>query len=92
MYVLIMDDNFPKCNDPPIQRVASVFLQAIASLDIPDHTLVLTGYLEYYGLAFEEEGTQVIVKEEGEQVLTVAFDEYNRLTNLAANIKPHRDT
>jgi uncharacterized protein DUF6882 len=91
-FVLIKDENFPRCTEPPLAHIASVFPQAIASLDIPDHKLALTGYLEYYGLAFEEVETQVVVKEESEPVLTASFDELNRLTKLEATIKPRPET
>ena len=91
-FLLIKDENFPRCTEHPLARIASVFPQAISSLDISDHRLAFLGYLEYYGLVFEEEGNRIVVEEEGEQVLTAAFDELNRLTNLDANIKPRRES
>ena len=91
LFVLIKDEHFPKCPDPPLRRIATVFPQAIASLDIPDHRLALAGYLEYYGLAFEADGTQIVVKEGGRAVLTASFDELNRLKKLEATVKPHQE-
>ncbi len=91
-FVLIKDENFPRCTEPPLARIASVFPQAIASLDIPDHRLAFTCYLEYYRLAFEEKGAEVVVKEGNEPVLTAAFDELNRLTKLEAMIKHRRES
>lgn len=88
LYVLIMDDNFPKCTEPPLQRVATVFPQAIAVLDIPDHRLAFTSYLDWYKLAHESDGNRVIVRESGEPVLTATFDEHNRLTHLEATLNP----
>jgi hypothetical protein len=91
-FVLIKDENFPRCTEPPLRRLTSVLPQAISSLDIPNHRLALTGYLEYYGLPFQQEGTEVVVRENGEAMLTATFDELNRLTKLEATITPHRDT
>ena len=88
LFVLIMDENFPKCQDPPLQRIATVFPQAIASLDIPDHKLALTGYLDSYKLGFEQDGDKIVVKEDGEAVLTAMFDEQNRLTGLEVRVNP----
>jgi hypothetical protein len=87
LFVLIMDENFPKCTDPPLQRIATVFPQAIASLEIPDHRLALASYLDHYGLGHEQDGDKLVVKESGEAVLTATVDEHNRLTNLEARLK-----
>ena len=92
LFVLIMDDNFPKCQDPPLQRIATVFPQAIASLEIPDHKLALSGYLDSYGLSHEQDGDKIVVKEDGEPVLTATFDELNRLTNLEVKLKAEADS
>lgn len=91
LFVLIMDENFPKCPDPPLQRIATVFPQAIASLDIPDHNLALTGYLDHYGLSYERDDDKIVVKEMGEAVLTATFDELGRLTNLEVKLKTEGD-
>jgi hypothetical protein len=52
-YLLIKDDAFPLCSDAPVARIASVFPQAISSLEIPDHKVAFIGYLEFYGLTFD---------------------------------------
>ena len=94
-YLLIQDENFPVCQEPPLARLLSVFPQAISSIEIPDHRLALIGYLDYHGIGFEETVSQVVVKENGEEVLTATFDEQKRLTNLEARIdaaKASRDT
>jgi hypothetical protein len=88
LYVLIMDESFPKCPDPPVQRITTVFPQAIAELDIPDHRLAFTSYLDWYKLAHESDGDRVIVRENGEPVLTATFDDLNRLTHLEATLNP----
>ncbi len=87
LYVLIMDENFPKCPDLPLQRIATVFPQAIASLEIPDHKLALVGYLDHYSFVHEPDGDRIVVKEKGEVVLTATFDEQNRLTNLEVRLE-----
>lgn len=91
LFVLIMDENFPKRTDPPLQRVATVFPQTIASLEVPDHKLALAGYLDHYGLTHEQDGDKIVVKENGEPVLTAAFDAQNRLTKLEAKLKAVAD-
>ena len=87
-FLLIKDDAFPKHTDPPLQRIASVFPQAISNIDIPNHKLALMGHLEFYGLAHEQEGDKIMVKENGEPVLTAMFDKRNRLTKLDVTIGP----
>ena len=85
-FVLIEDENFPKNTEPPLQRIASVFPQAIASIEIENHGEALTGYLEHYSLVGEVEGNTLVVREDGEAVLTAAFDEEDRLAKLEVSI------
>lgn len=85
-FLLIQDENFPEYNESPLQRIASVFPQAIATIDIPNHKLAFGGYLEHYGLVGEVEGDTLIVKDNSEAVLTAAFDDQDRLTKLDAAI------
>jgi len=87
LFVLIMDENFPKCTDQPLQRIATVFPQAIASLEILDHRLAFMCYLDSYKLIHEQHGDKIVVKENDEPMLTATFDEQNRLTNLEATLK-----
>ena len=87
-FLLIQDENFPKNTEPPLQRIASVFPQAIASIEIANHRQALAGYLEHYGLVGETEGDTLVVKEDGEAVLTAAFDEQDRLAKLDVSIRP----
>ena len=46
-FLLINDEAFPRNTDPPLQRIASVFPQAISGIDIPNHKLALMGHLKY---------------------------------------------
>jgi hypothetical protein len=85
-FVLIQDESFPKPTEPPLVRIASVFPEAISAIEIPDHRLALMGHLDHYGLAYEEEAGKVLVKENGEAVLTAEFDELNRLTQLNVTV------
>jgi hypothetical protein len=87
LFVLIKDENFPKCPDPPLRRIAKVFPQVIASLEIPDHKLALAGYLGHYGLSHERDGDNLVVKENGEAVLAATFDDQNRLTALEVKLE-----
>ena len=81
-FLLIQDENFPKNTETPLQRIASVFPQAIASIDIPNHRDALAGYLEHYGLVGEAEDDMLVVREDGEAVLTAVFDVIERLAKL----------
>lgn len=88
LFVLIKDKNFPRCTEPPLQRLISVFPQAISTLEIPDHRLALTDYLDHHGIGYEQDAVKVVVKEDGEPVLIATFDDLKRLTHLEANLKP----
>ena len=90
LFVLIQDETFPRCTDPPLARIATVFPRAISALDLADHRLALAGYLRSYGLPFEEASDRILVRDQGEPVLTATFDDLNRLTNLEATLKPSR--
>jgi hypothetical protein len=76
-FVLIQDESFPKSTEPPLVRIASVFPQAISSIEIADHRLALIGYLEHYGLVGQDEEGKLVVKADGQAVLVAAFDELN---------------
>jgi hypothetical protein len=86
LFVLIKDENFPRCTEPPLQRIATIFPQAISSLNIPNHPLAFSGYLDDYGLAYERDQDQIVVKENGVPVLTASFDEQDRLAKLEATL------
>lgn len=90
-FLLITDERFPRCSAPPLARIASVFPQALAALDIPNHKAALAGYLESYGLAFESEPARIVVKEQDEPVLTGTFDEQDRLTHLEITLKAEEE-
>jgi len=81
-FLLIKDETFPKHADPPLQRIATIFPQAIASIEIPDHKLALMGHLEYYGLPYKDLGSEIVVMEGSERLLTATFDYDHRLTQL----------
>lgn len=86
-FLLITDERFPRCSEPPLGRIASVFPQALAALDIPNHKIALAGYLESCGLAFESEPARIVVKEKDEPVLMATFDEQERLTHLEVTLR-----
>lgn len=90
LFVLIKDEAFPACTEAALIRIASVFPQAIASLDIPDHQIALEKYLDSYGLAIEASDRRIIARQNGEVVLTATFDESNRLAKLNVAQKPEQ--
>jgi hypothetical protein len=87
LFLLIQDDIFPRCQEPPLARIASVFPQAIAAPDIANHRLALAGHLAHYGIDGRDEGDRVLVREAGQPVLTATFDEVDRLTKLNVTVK-----
>jgi len=87
VFLLIKDAKFPRSNESPLARLATVFPQAISTFSIADHRLALKSYLDGAGIAHVKEGNAVIVKEGRETVLMATFDKQNRLTNLEATLK-----
>src|SRR5262249_21316260 len=87
LFLLIQDDIFPRCQEPPLARIASVFPQAIAALDIPNHRLALAGHLVHYALDAQDGRARVVVRKAGQPVLTANFDEVDRLTKLDVTVK-----
>ncbi|MBL8793997.1 MAG: hypothetical protein JNM56_08830 [Planctomycetia bacterium] len=85
-YLLIQCNAYPKNTEPPLARIASVFPQAIAAMEIPNHKLALAGYLGHYGLAGQDDAGKLVVKEDGQAVLVAAFDEQERLTKLEVTV------
>lgn len=86
LFLLIRDDIYPRCQESPLARIATVFPQAIAALDIPNHRLALTGHLEYHGLGSTAMGHQIVAMENGQPLLTATFDERDRLSKLDVRI------
>lgn len=91
LFVLIKDEKFPKCPDPPLRRIATIFPQVLTSFDISDHKLALTGYLDHYGLGYERDGEKLLVKDHGEVVLAATFDDQNRLTALEVELESNAE-
>ena len=87
LFTLIIDDAFPKCSDPPLQRVVAIFPQAISLLGISDHRAALLRYLGFYGFSPKDYGRTLTVSEGGRVVLTAKFDEQNRLTGMEAELQ-----
>ena len=85
-FLLIKDEKFPRSKESPLARLPHIFPQAISAFAIPDHRLALTSYLDQHGITYNNEGNTVIVKEGGNIVLTAAFDDQKRLTNLDARL------
>lgn len=85
-YLLIMDDSFPRNTDEPLSRIATVFPQAIAALEVSNHRLALLSYLASYGILGRTEGSTVIVDDSDKPAMRATFDEQNRLIHLEANL------
>jgi hypothetical protein len=81
-FLLVKDEAFPRPDVPPLLRIATLFPQALAALDLGDHKVALTHYLAYHRLTGEAAAETLVVRDDDGQVLTAAFDEYQRLTRL----------
>jgi hypothetical protein len=92
LFALVADTNFPECPDPPLRRVADVFPQALAALDLPDHRRAFMGHVCHRGLSAAADGDRVIVRAGGES-LTATFDDLHRLARLevAADAVPEEN-
>jgi hypothetical protein len=82
IFVMIIDETFPKFPYPICHRIVSIFPQIFTSFDIPNHRLALTTYLSSHDLNYHNDDRQILVKKDGINVLTATFDEQNRLTTL----------
>lgn len=80
--LLITDDELQLQVNDPLQRILTVFPQAISAMEIADHREALQGYLEHYGFEPEEEGSALLLREQGQEVLRAEFDELGRLREL----------
>ena len=86
VFLLIDDETLPPPIENPLLRLSTVFPQAIANLPITDHRQALCAYAAFLGLAFEEEGQRVVIRNEAGGRLTADFDEQGRLTGLSGNV------
>lgn len=82
VFLLITDERLQLLVDDPLQRILTVFPQAISAIEIADHREALQGYLEHYGFEAEDKGDALFLREKGEEVLQAEFDEHMRLTEL----------
>lgn len=87
-YLLIMDESFPRNTDEPLSRIATVFPQAIAALEIPNHRLAFLAYLASYGILGRSDGNRVLVDGSNKPAMTAIFDEQNRLIRLLTAAQP----
>mgnify|MGYP001214777150 CR=1 FL=1 len=86
-FLLIKDSNFPRNDDSPSARLATVFPQAISAISINNHRSALQGYLEAHMLKGQEEGDRLVVLENGQPLMSATFDEHDRLVRLEATLK-----
>ncbi|MCA9178530.1 MAG: hypothetical protein KDB14_28915 [Planctomycetales bacterium] len=84
--LLITDDKLQLQVDDPLQRILSVFPQAISAMEIADHREALRGYLEHYGFDAESEGNALLLRQQGQDVLRAEFDEHGRLRELKGTL------
>ena len=85
-FLLITDERLQLQVDYPLQRILTVFPQAISAMEIADHREALRGYLEHYGFEAESEGDALLLRQQGQEVLRAEFDELGRLRELKGTL------
>lgn len=81
-FLLITDEQLELKVDDPLQRILTVFPQAISAMEISDHREALRGYLEHYGFEPQDQDGALVLHEDDEVVLRAEFDDLGRLTKL----------
>lgn len=84
--LLITDERLQLKVEEPLQRILSVFPQAISAMKLADHREALRGYLEHYGFEPEDEGDALVLQEQGHEVLRAELDEHGRLRELKGTL------
>jgi hypothetical protein len=86
VWLLITDEQLQFPVAAPLQRILTVFPQAISVGDVPHHREALRGYLEHYGFEPEDRDGALVVRAAGEEVLRAEFDELGRLRTLKGTL------
>lgn len=85
-FLLITDEQLLFQVDDPLRRIMTVFPQAIAAMELPDHREALWGYLEHYGFQPRELNGSLVLTQDGQEVLRAEFDEHRRLRELKGTL------
>lgn len=91
LFVLITDEKLELPVENKIVRATRMIPECISTLEITDHRRATAKYLRQNGFDVESEGRQLVVREDGEPVLTAEFDELNRLTRLQSHVNPSNE-
>lgn len=86
VFLLITDERLQLLVADPLQRILTVFPQAISAIEIADHREALQGYLFHYGFEPEVDGKALLVRQHGQEVLRAEFDELGRLRELKGTL------
>ncbi len=89
--LLITDERLQLQVEEPLQRILTVFPQAISAFEIAEHQEALQGYLFHYGFEPEVDGKSLLVRQHGQEVLRAEFDELGRLRELKGTLDKRRD-
>ncbi len=85
-FLLITDDRLQFEVHDPLQRILTVFPQAISALEMSNHREALQGYLLHYGFAPDHDGSALLLCEPGQEVLRAQFDVHGRLQELKGRL------
>lgn len=82
MLLLIQDNDYPRRTYDPIQRIAHIFPQLIATVPFSDHRTALYHYCQSYGLAVQSEPQELVALAKDGAALQATFDAQGRLSSL----------
>lgn len=88
LFVLITDDKLQLPVENKVVRATRVIPECISALEIKDHRAATTAYLRQNGFDVIGDAGKILVRSDGQPVLTVEFDKMNRLSKLESQLKP----
>lgn len=84
VFLLIKDPKLKRSVSDPVQRIALVFPQVIATYPVQSHRTAFTRYLAYYRLKVSQTRTQIVGQTGKGQRVVATFDASGRLIDLQA--------
>lgn len=83
-FVLIVDERLELEVPDRVVRAARIVPQAVGALDITNHRLAIRSYLDHLGFDVTERDGRLLALDAGREVLSVEFDDRDRLVEIAA--------
>lgn len=92
LFVLITDAKLQLPVEDKIVQACRVIPECISALEITDHRNATAAYLRQNGYDVVDDGSKLLVPGDGQPLLTVEFDEMNRLVKLQSHLTPKAGT